>query len=48
MTREPDFDKNMYQKRLGMMIQKHIKYLEYQLVMQKQNKKYSFTKQHQG
>ena len=34
-TREPDFYRNCIKINLGVMIQKHIKYLEYQLVMQK-------------
>ena len=34
-TRGPDFYENYIKLNLGVMIQKHIKYLEYQLVMQK-------------
>ena len=35
MKREPDFYKNYIKLNLGVIIQKSIKYLEYQLVMQK-------------
>ena len=38
MTREPDFNKNFIKQNLGVIIQKNIKYLEYQLVMEKQQK----------
>ena len=38
MTCEPHFFKNSLLNNLGLMIQKHMKYLEYQLVMQKQQK----------
>ena len=36
MTREPDLYLKTLSKNLGVMIRKNIKYLEYQLVMQKQ------------
>ena len=35
MTREPDFYKNYIKINVGVIIQKYIKYLEYQLVMRK-------------
>ena len=38
MTREADFYKNFIKLILGVIIQKHINSLQYQLVMQKQQK----------
>ena len=45
MTYEPDLYKLLYKKIRG-DDKKPIKYLDYQLVMQKQQQKHSFTEQH--
>ena len=45
-TSEPDSIKICTKQNLGVMIQKHIKYLGYRLVIQKQQENYSSTQQH--